>query len=61
MLSMTHKDPVIELLDPISVEIYKRMTPAQRLHQSFAMWKTARMMLRAAIRQQHPEYIAQRK
>src|SRR5262245_1635700 len=48
--------PVIELPDPIVVEILRKMTPQQRLARAFDMWDTAVVMVRGAVRQQHPEF-----
>ena len=53
---MTAKRAVVEVLDPALVEIFRNMTPAQRLAQAFRMWETARIVTRASIRQQYPEW-----
>ena len=53
---MTFRQPVVELIDPMVVEILRRKTPAQRLAQAFAMWDTACVVIRGSIRQQHPEW-----
>ncbi len=47
---------VIELPDPMVVEILRRQTPQQRLAQAFRMWETARVITLGAIRQQHPDW-----
>lgn len=38
------------------VEILRGKTPAERLRQATNLWKTACTMVRAAIRQEHPEW-----
>ncbi len=48
--------PVVELMDPMMVEILRAKTPAQRLEISFGMWETARVILRGSIQQQHPDW-----
>lgn len=48
--------PVVEQLDPEVVKVLQQMTPAQRLAQAFRLWKMARTTVRAAIRQEHPEW-----
>jgi len=48
--------PVIELLDPMIVEILRRQTPQQRLAHAFRIWETARVITLGAIRQQHPDW-----
>ena len=53
---MTTERPVVELLDPVVVEILRQKTPAERLAQAFRIWETARLVTRSSIRQQHPEW-----
>jgi hypothetical protein len=48
--------PVIELLDPMIVEILRSQTPQQRLAQAFRMWETARIITISGIRSQHPDW-----
>ena len=48
--------PVVELMDPMMVEILRTKTPAQRLEIAFGMWETARLILRGAIQQQHSDW-----
>ncbi|ADG67054.1 hypothetical protein Plim_1219 [Planctopirus limnophila DSM 3776] len=50
------RQPVIEILEPVMVEILRQKTPAERLTQAFRMWETAREMIRGTIRQQHPDW-----
>lgn len=53
---MNAREPVVEILDPILVEILRRQTPEERLAQAFRLWEMARMTIRASIRQQHPDW-----
>ncbi len=48
--------PVVEILDPMIVEILRRKTPAERLNQVFRLWETARSITIGAVRHQHPEW-----
>lgn len=40
-------------------ELYRRMTPEQRLEMGIRMSEEGRLMALAAIRQRHPEYTAE--
>jgi hypothetical protein len=53
---MKTRQPVVEIIDPIVVECFRRMTPADRLAQAFKLWETACVMVRGAVRQQHPDF-----
>ena len=53
---MDKREPVVEILDPIVVECLRRLSPEQRLVQAFNMWDSAVAIVRAAVRQQHPEF-----
>jgi Rv0078B-related antitoxin len=53
---MQLRQPVVEIIDPIIIEILRKKTPAQRLEQAFNMWETACCIVRGAVRQQHPEF-----
>ena len=52
---MNSRQPVVEIIDPMMVEILRNKSPAQRLAQAFGMWDFAVMMLSAVIRQEQPE------
>lgn len=56
---MTPRKPVVELLDPRVVEILRKKTPQQRMTIAAGMWESARVMLRGAIRQAHPDWSEQ--
>jgi hypothetical protein len=57
---MTNRSPVLEVLDPVTVEILRKMTPEQRLKQAFAMWETAKTLTRGVLRQEHPDWTEER-
>jgi len=47
---------VVELMDPVMVEIIQKMTPAQRLAIAFRMWESARRIVRSGVQYQHPDW-----
>ena len=53
---MGRRQPVVELMDPMMVEVLRSKTPAERLAIAFGMWRSARVMIRGALRQEHPEW-----
>lgn len=53
---MNTRRPVVEIIDPMMVEVLRQLTPAQRLKTAFGMWDTACKMIRGSLRQQHPEW-----
>ena len=55
-VKMTARIPVVEILDPVVVEILRGKTPADRLAKAFRMWETARLMTRSSVRQQYPNW-----
>ena len=54
--SVTKRLPVVEVMDPIMVEIMRKKTPSQRLAIAFRMWDSALVMVTASARRQHPEW-----
>jgi hypothetical protein len=50
------ESPVIELIDPRVAEIFRRMTPAQRLAQAADLWEFANRVMRASILRDHPAW-----
>jgi hypothetical protein len=46
----------VEVLDPRVAEIYRSMTPADRLAAAFEAIEFARAVARAGIREIHPEW-----
>jgi hypothetical protein len=53
---VTPRRPVVEILDPMVVQILRQKTPAVRLEQAFRMWETARLIVGGGVRQQHPDW-----
>ena len=47
---------VIESIDDATATILSRKTAAERLQIAFGMWRSARNMLFAMIRAEHPEW-----
>jgi hypothetical protein len=50
------REPVIEVIDDQMSQIYRRMTPAQRLAGAHRMWCSARRRLEAQLMDAHPEW-----
>lgn len=50
------REPVIEVVDYQMAEIYRRMTPAQRLAGAHRMWRYARRRLEVQLKHAHPEW-----
>ena len=48
----------IEVMDAAMADVYRGMTPAQRLAVAHGMWRYARQRLEAAVTWQHPEWDA---
>ncbi len=46
-------------ISPAMVEVYRQKTPAQRLEIAFGMWRSARKIIVAAVRNQHPDWSEQ--
>ena len=47
---------VIETPDRAMVELLRRKSPEERLAIAFGMWRSARGMIEAVLRQQHAEW-----
>lgn len=46
----------IEVIDDLTAEIYRRMTPGRRLRIGFDTWESAKAWTQAGIRHRHPEW-----
>jgi hypothetical protein len=46
----------IEIVDEAVAKVLRKMTGAQRVAQIVAAHRTAKLMLRASIKQKHPEW-----
>ena len=53
---MTPRQPVVEIIDEMMVDLLRRKTPAERLNIASGMWESARVMIRGVLRQEHPEW-----
>ena len=53
---MTSRQPVVEMMDPLMVEVMRNKTPAERLAIACGMWESARVIIGGAVRQQHPNW-----
>jgi hypothetical protein len=54
--NMRLDDGQIEVMDDAMVDVYRRMTPWQRVLIGFDMWDYTRERVEAAVRWQHPEW-----
>ena len=52
----TDRKPVVEVMDDAMVEILRQKTEVERLRIAGQMWKSARTVLRGAIRTEHSEW-----
>ncbi len=48
-------------ISPEMAAVYRNKTPSQRLQIAFDMWRSARKIVSAAVRQQHPEWSQQQR
>ncbi|MDZ4847673.1 MAG: hypothetical protein SGI77_00120 [Pirellulaceae bacterium] len=53
---MTARHPVIEVMDNEMACILREKTEVERLRIANRMWKSARVILRGAIRTEHPDW-----
>jgi len=56
MSSGNMDEPVIEVMDDAMADVLRQKSEVERLRIGFRMWKTARVILRAAIRSDHPDW-----
>ncbi len=56
---MSSRPPVVELIDDAMAHMLRGKSEVERLQIAGRMWRSARVMLRAAIRSEHPEWDAQ--
>lgn len=54
--SMTTRPPVVEIIEPEMVAMWRGKTPGEKLNIYFQTWEFARQITEAGIRQQHPEW-----
>lgn len=53
---MTNDSKQIDDLDDRMVEVYKNMTPQERLRIAFGLFHSARLMLTNYLRTSHPDW-----
>ena len=53
---MKQRRPVIEVMDDAMADILRQKTEVERLRIGLRMWKSARAILRAAIRSEHADW-----
>jgi hypothetical protein len=53
---MSSREPVVEVMDPMVVEIMRKKTPTERLAIAFGMWDSAAEMIQANLRREHPDW-----
>ena len=53
---MSSRPPVVELIDDAMADMLRGKSEVERLQIASRMWRSARVMLRAAIRSEHPEW-----
>ena len=44
-----------DCMSPEMVEVYRQMSPTQRLQIAFGMWRSGKKLVEAAVKQQLPE------
>ncbi len=55
---MNPKRPVVEVMDDAMAEVFRKKSEVERLRIGFRMWKSARVILRAAILTEQPDWSA---
>lgn len=53
------RTPRIEVPDDAMVAVLRAKTPAERLAISDGMWRSARRMIEAMLRREHPDWSAE--
>ena len=57
---MNSRKPPIEVMDDAMADILRQKTEVERLQIAARMWRSARVILRGAIRTEHPDWDAER-
>ena len=50
----------IEVVDDMMAEVLRRKTPAERMAIGNSLWRSARQLLMASVRDRHPDWDARR-
>ena len=53
---MNPRKPVVEVMDDTVASVLSRKTEIQRLEIAMGIWRSARVVLRGAIRTEHPDW-----
>lgn len=53
---MQPRQPVVEVMDAQMVEVLRNKTPQERMQMAMGMWKSARVLIRGAVSQEHPDW-----
>lgn len=53
---MKTREPVVEVMDDMVADIMRQKTLQQRLRIVFGMCRSARVLIRGAVTQEHPEW-----
>ncbi len=53
---MSSRPPVVETIDDAMADMLRGKTEVERLKIAGRMWRSARVILRAAIRAEHPDW-----
>ncbi len=53
---MSSRPPVVETIDDAMADMLRGKTEVERLKIAGRMWQSARVILRAAIRAEHPDW-----
>ena len=56
---MNPRETVVEVMDDAMADIFRQKSEVERLRIGFRMWKSARVILRAAIRAEQPDWSAE--
>ena len=56
---MNPNRPVVEVMDDAVTDVFRQKSEVERLRIGFRMWKSARVILRAAIRDEQPTWDAE--
>ena len=53
---MNARKPVVEVMDDAMADLLRQKTEVERLRIAARMWRSARVILRGAIRTEHPDW-----
>ncbi len=50
------RQPVVEVMEPMMVEVMRNKSPSERLAIGFRMWDSALAIVTASVRRQNPQW-----